>query len=181
MYDRSNRSLCLVSVVAFLFVAEAALSQVAARQGDPKEERPNDFTSPMILELPLPDLSALDEKHVERYRDEIRDYFCDDVSIRELRLQRRRAKGEGPDKRVFFRVRGDLFVRPSRDRRVSLKLGVVRGDATLAELEIENLDAEEKKRTGFKGSFWLREAELEEAFASAPAPVLRVSLWVRED
>lgn len=155
--------------------------QVDARQGDPKEERPNDFTSPMVLELPLPNLSELEDREAHRFGDGIKEYYCDDVAIHELRLKRDRRRPKRGGARIFFDLRGKLYVRPSHDREVTLTLALVQGENSLAETVIEDIEAEEKKYKSFKSRLDPRESDLDAAFATEPEPLLRITMWVRKD
>lgn len=181
----ASKSRSVAVVLAFLsisFVVIAAqAAQVEVRQGDAGEERPNDFTSPMVLELPLPDLSAMSDGAIQQYQDEIRDYFCDDVALRHIQIERRKTTGPEASAQVTFRIRGTLFVRSSHDREVTLEVSIEKDGEPLIETEIREIEAEEKKSKAFKRQFVVPQSRLGTAFSSDPAPVLKITMWVRDD
>ncbi len=179
------RSMSLAVTCLFLSIfsvaSQGAGAQVEARQGDSKEERPNDFTSPMVLELPLSDLSALAGGELVEYQDEIREFFCDDVALRHFQIERQKTRGSDATAQVTFRIRGTLYVRPSHDREVALDITIGKGEDVVAETRLTEIEAEEKKRKAFKQRFVVPQRRLLEAFSSDPTPTLRITMWVRDD
>lgn len=168
--------------LSILFAAPLTVTaQVEARQGDAKEERPHDFTSPMVLELPLADLSALADGEIVAYQEEIREYFCDDVALRHLQIERQKTRGSNTSSQVTFRIRGTLYVRPSHDREVALDISINKGDEIVAETRLAEIEAEEKKRRAFQRRFVVSQSRLVQAFSSDPPPTLRITMWVRDD
>lgn len=168
-------------LLSICFVAPRGNAQVEARQGDAKQVRPNDFTSPMVLELPLSDLSSLADGELVEYQNEIRDFFCDDVALRHFQIERQKTRGPDASTQVTFRVRGTLYVRPSHDREVALDITIGKGEEVVAETRLTEIEAEEKKRKAFKQRFVVSQSRLREAFSSEPVPTLRITMWVRDD
>jgi hypothetical protein len=169
------------ALVLLLAVAPApSAAQVAARQGTAPPPQEEHFASPMVLDLPLPNVAALGTGSALRL-PEVRKYICDQhVSLLGLTVSKQ-YKGFRKARSMELVVAGSVFVDDSYDRRVDIAVKVRSGGQELAAQTLRHHSAEEERTTPFRVVIPVDEARLTEAAASEHPPVLELTLTVRDD
>ena len=162
----------LLFLVGFLAIGRVPTTgQVAARQGVASQPEIFNFESPMILDLPLPNVGALDP-HTQMQLPKVRKYVCDaHVQLLDLAIAKQ-FKGPKKARSLELVVSGSVFVADSYDRRVDISLRVRSGDDVLASQILRNHKAEEERSTPFRILLPIVESRLLAAYAAEPAPVL---------
>jgi hypothetical protein len=175
----SGKNALLLAVLAFLVTS--LVSPQTARQGTREEiegnRLPTEFSSPMILELPLDYLITMKEDGAAYW--EIRQFsrfHCMDVSIPKLRLRKLR-KGTDSDLQFGLEIETHVATRRSGDRDVDLILELLKENTLIAHAAIRDIDAEEGrvKIVRTKLSF------AEDIFANPPTPRLAVKVIVADN
>lgn len=157
-----------------------ASAQVTARQGEAPAPKIVQFESPMILELPLPDVLALKPGNAKRLA-EVRNYICDkDVSLLSLTATTR-YKGPKKARSMELIVSGLVSIIDSYDRRVDIRLRLKDGETEIGTGFLRNYSAAEERNTEFSVSLPVDEVKLQAAFTSERKPVLELTLTVRDD
>lgn len=171
----------MVFAVSLLTVATVhASAQAAARQGVAPPPEIQHFESPMILDLALPDVGAL-EPRTQMKLPSVRKYVCDnDVTLMNLAVAKR-YKGPKRSRSLDLVVSGLVFVEDSYDRRVDLALRLKSSERIMASGRLDNYSAEEGRTTKFQLFLPVDESELLSALAADPAPTLELTLTVRDD
>lgn len=166
--------ICLVGIV--LLISSVSSAQIVARQGTIDTE--HHFKSPMLLQLPLPNITTLPMGTRRGVAAEIGRFTCDDVSIETLTVEHK-AGPRRPDGKLTFEFAGSVRVPDSFDRMVGVSLVVKKGDVTLGGATAAKIDAEEGRATRFHVTVILDEAQSIDAFRSDPPPILEVTVTVR--
>lgn len=170
-----------VLLVVLLAVAQIpAVSQVVARQGTPPPPQETHYASPMILELPLPDVSSL-EPGTTRRLGEVRDFVCDQ-HVRLLNLTiGKQYTGPKKERSLQLLVTGSVLVDDSYDRRVDIALRLKSGEESIAMQTLRNVSAEEERATPFRVVVPVAEPALLAAYSAAQPATLELTLTVRDD
>jgi len=150
--------------VGLILVAAAttALAQVSAKQGASEE-----FTSPMILDVPLQKFLAA-PKGAPWTTVETKDYVCDGVLLPAVTLTPGKSSERAIDVLLFARNGW------GKDKEVTVKLEVVAGEKVLATAFVPRFELEEKQSKKRKASLFLRGRGEQE-------PILRITLGVYSD
>lgn len=158
----------------------SASAQVAARQGTAPPPQEQHFASPMILDLPLPNVIAIEPGSILRLAD-VRKYICDShVSLIGLAVAKQ-YKGPKKARVMELVVSGSVLVTDSYDRRIDLALKLRSGDDEIAKQILRNYSAEEERATPFRILVPVEEARLAAAYSPEAPPVLELMLTVRDD
>jgi len=170
----------LALLILLAFEASSAVAQVAARQGVAPPPAIVNFDSPMILDLPLPNVAKLDSD-AQLQLPSVRKYICDsNVQLLNLALAKE-YKGPKKSRSLALVVLGAVFVTDSYDRRFDLALRIKSGDDVLAAQTLRNHSAEEERSTPFRILLPIDESRLSSANSAEPPPVLELTLTVRDD
>jgi hypothetical protein len=157
-----------------------AVPQVTARQGEAPGPKTIQFESPMILDLPLPNVLSLKPGAAKRLA-EVRNYICDkDVSLLSLTVAKRN-KGTKKTQTLELIVSGLVSIVDSYDRRVDIQLRLKDGDVEIGEGILRNFKTAEERNTEFSVSLPVDVAKLQAAYSSEHGPVLELTLTVRDD
>ena len=159
------------------FAVPASQGQVVARQGDPSEASVQEFKSPMVLDLPLKDFQKISSGTGKHFA-EVRKYYCDDLMISELLVTKKTDARYGG---MRLSLEGAVTVRPSYDRRATLRFDVVKGEEKLATTQVAGIKAGERKTRKFSAELNLGPATVARLFAEGEAPMLRVTVTVQSD
>jgi hypothetical protein len=172
----------LVTAILFCLAVSPVLldAQVVARQGSPAESPLQDFKSPMVLDLPLRDFKALPFGSGKDFK-EVRKYYCEDLVLSQLMLVKKEDSHRGKPPGVRIEIRGAASVRPSYDRRTTLRFDVLKGEERLATTQVFHLSTEEGKTTPFRAELRLPSEELERLFAEGEPPLLRITVTVEDN
>lgn len=160
-------------------VAPAA-GQVSARQGVAPPPETVAFASPMVLDLPLPNVERI-SKDTQIRLPEVRKYICDQhVSLLNLTLAKQ-YRGSRKSPSLELVLSGSVWVAESYDRRVDIGVVLKTGDGTLATQTLRNLKAEENQMAPFRIVVPVEEARLLSAYGAEPTPLIELTLTVRDD
>lgn len=161
--------LCTTSALALAVpLAKLTVAQVAARQGTPQEAPGRsqfEFTTPMVLEAPLPIVPGEDTIFTDFSR-----YTCDDVAVRMISFYPKQKK------RGWVQVKAKLMLNNGSDvdKYTAVRIEVVSRDEVLAKATRSEMDTESNKVI-------VRSMELsipEAAFAPEADAMLRVTVGV---
>jgi hypothetical protein len=171
-------------LILALFVAAAPMyassPQATARQGTAPPPQEAHFASPMVLDLPLPQVTAIEPGSALRLAD-VRKYICDNhVTLLNLTVAKQ-YKGPRKARSLELVVSGFVSVTDSYDRRVDIALQLRSGTEKLAAQTLRNSSAEEERVTPFRMLLPVDESKLEAAYSSENPPVLELTLTVRDD
>jgi hypothetical protein len=171
-------------LILALLVAAAPISasspQVTARQGTAPPPQEEHFASPMVLDLPLPRVTALEPGSLLRLAD-VRKYICDQhVTLLSLTVAKQ-YKGPRKARSLELVVSGFISVTDSYDRRVDITLQLRNGEEKLSAQTLRNYSTEEERVTPFRILLPVDESKLEAAYSSENPPILELMLTVRDD
>lgn len=138
------------------------------------------FESPMILDLPLPNLKPFKSGVTVKLPD-VRTYICDNnVSLSTLGVTKRYS-GPKRTRSLALVVSGFISVTDSYDRRVDIRLQLKDDEEVLTTGILRNSKAEEGRVTPFRISLLVDEAKLQAAYSPGSAPKLELMLTVHND
>src|SRR5262245_28178541 len=121
--------LARVSLVAIVVsIPSVSSAQIVAHQGTVDTE--HHFKSPMVLQLPLPNLTTLPAGTRREVSAEISRFSCDDVSVATLTVEHK-AGPRHPDGKLITAFAGSIRVPASFDRLVDVSLVVKKGEVSL--------------------------------------------------
>ena len=165
-------TLTTTSLLTLALLNAISAHQIVVRQGS--EDTSKQFQSPMVIEVPLPDL---DEK-LRLVSTDLANYTCDGVSIRALTVARaKRARGTT----AVLEFYGFIRVPESFDRQMDVTVVFKAGAVTVAKGERLRIDAEEGRGTRFRVSLPVEETILNGAMVSGARPTLEITTVVRDN
>ena len=174
------KPLYLLVLVPLLTSPVLSTAQVVARQGAPAEASPQDFQSPMVLDLPIKDFQYLAPGNGKDFM-EVRKYYCEDLVLSQLVVTKQRGSHRGKPPGLKLGIRGSISVRPSYDRLATLRFDLVKGEKHFATAQIFRINAEEGKTQSFSTSLLLEAEELDRLFAEGEPAFLRVTVTVQDN
>jgi hypothetical protein len=160
-----------------IFVPLSAGAQIVGSQGAPDTE--HSFKSPMILQLPLPNVVKLPEGGSVAVSG-IGSFTCDDVSIASLIVQHKPGSRHTEGKLVA-ELTGTIRVPDSYDRLVDVKMVVKKGEAVLGKTAVSKIDAEEGRKTPFRTTITFDASKIADAFSAQPPPILEITVVVTDN
>lgn len=168
-------------LVTLLAALPASSEAQSARQGVAPPPVERHFESPMILDLPIPDVTVLSGDSTISLV-EVRNFICDQhVSLIGLALAKR-YKGPRKARAMELLLTGSVLVADSYDRRVDLLAKIRDSEYEYSKQILRNHKAEEGRLTPFRIALPVEdEAGLITALESEGAPVLELTLTVRDD
>jgi hypothetical protein len=170
----------LLLVLLAVATPMSASPQVTARQGTAPPPQETYFVSPMILNLPLPDVTLLKPGSMLQLGN-VRNFVCDN-HVRLLNLTvTKQYKGPRKARSLELIIAGMVSVIDSYDRRVDIALRLRSGEETIASQTLRNYSTEEERVTSFRILLPVDESMLVAAYSAEPAPVLELALTVRDD
>ncbi len=170
----------LVLTIVLLAAAQSLSIAQVAKQGTAPPPEEQHFASPMILDLPLPNVASIKPGSVLRLAD-VRKYICDQhVSLIGLTVAKE-YKGPRKARTMELVVSGLVLVRDSYDRRIDLAVKIRSGDDELATQWLRNHSAEEERSTPFRILVPVDESRLTALHATEHPPLLELTLTVRDD
>jgi hypothetical protein len=174
-----HRSIGLILVALVAAASMPASPQATARQGTAPSPQEH-FESPMILDLPLPNVTSLEPGSQMRLAD-VHKYICDNhVSLLNLMVAKR-YKGPKKARSLELIVSGFVSVADSYDRRFDIALQLRSGEERIASQTLRNSSAAEERSTPFRILLPVEESKLVAAYSAEQAPLLELTLTVRDD
>jgi len=174
----TSRLARISAVAVCLSMPSVSIAQIVARQGTVDAE--HQFKSPMILQLPAPNLTKLPAGTRIVVSADIGRFTCDVVSVATLTVEHKTGPRHSTGK-LIAEFAGSIGVPASFDRLVAVSLVVRRGEMTLGKTSAANINAEEGRSTPFRATIALDEAQLISAFSSEPLPILEITVTVRNN
>jgi hypothetical protein len=175
-----QRSTGLILAMLIAAAPMSASSQVTARQGTAPPPEITHFASPMVLDLPLPNVTPLEPGSSMRLGD-VRRYICDNhVTLLNLTVAKE-YKGPRKARSLELIISGMVSVTDSYDRRVDIALRLRSGEETIASQTLRNYSTEEERVTPFRILIPVDEPRLVAAYSGKQAPVSELTLTVRDD
>jgi len=175
----------LGGLAACLFVLAAACqpvdAQVIARQATPAEDPRQYFDSPMVLELPLPDLRETARSHNLSAGTEIRNFVCDAVTLHHLVIVRGKTRGKGAKAQVPLELTGVVTVGSSRDKEVLVNYSFMKEETAIATFATKRTEVEEERSKAFRVKLRMSEAKLRTLYEGDPEPVLKIMVTVWDE
>lgn len=172
---RSSRLALGVSFILYSLLQTSARAQIVATQGQAALDDSKRFVSPMVLDLPVPELQGVSSLRDHQVAG-IRQYHCEDASIPMMAIKvEPGAKGGRA-----YEVSGMLLVDESFDRFITVNLQLMGGGVDLGHGRQMNISVEERKSNRFLVRFKLNK-EAAARFDAAPEPFLRLTMHVRKD
>lgn len=165
-----------------LLLGPPVTAQVTARQSTAFPPEELHFASPMILDLPFPNVTMLGKGSTLAFPD-VYKYVCDQhVRLRGLSLTLgKRYKGPKRARLLELVINSKVLVADSYDRRVDIHLRLLNGDGEIATKMLPNVKAEEERATPVVIAFAVEEQELRSAYAAGKQPMLQLTITVRDD
>lgn len=157
------------------FLLTPLMGQATARQGTPADLKQGEFTSPLVIELPLDRLRNPEPGHAYPFTDQDR-FVCDGVSIPLILIR----ASIGSDQ-VKLTLKTTVYVRPSHDREVTLRYTLLGGDGTPGLVTEQEISAEEKKYSSDRSTLVLSKAAFEDLFKGEGRPRLKLVMTVAAD
>lgn len=173
--------MCRTTGLIFLLVSSLLAiplqAQVTARQGSAAEEM-QEFESPMLLDLELPNLALLSVGESHTFSG-LRRFVCDDASVPRLLIKKPKQKKRGD--KVEFHIEGTVYVRESHDRFVYLEFRIVQDDQPQAIARVSKLEVEEAEAKSFHTRLLIDREQLEHLFSADAEPKLTILVSVRDN
>jgi hypothetical protein len=171
------KSLIAASFAALAF-AGSSIAQVTAHQGT---QDPNEFHSPMIVEIPLPDLTHLSPGQSRIVSTELSKYVCDDTNLNGILRVEVKKPGRAEAGKMVLEFGDTVHVRKSHDRLVDITFAVKSGDTVLGKGSMPTRSIEEKDTRPFTVRVATDESAVRQAFTSPPGPTLEITVAVRDN
>ena len=152
------------------------MGQVIAKQGSEADLKQGEFSSPMVIELPLDRLKVEEPGNTYPYTDQDK-YVCDGVSLPLILI----TKSTTWSKRVKLTIKATAYVRPSYDRKVRVQCSIIGGARainTITELEIS---AKEKQNRSDSSSLEISKEEFDNLFKGENPGKLKLVISVTSD
>lgn len=168
-------SLCFNAILLSLLALPLA-AQITARQGSAQDLKQGEYSSPMVIELPLDRLKDDAPGGVYSFTDQDK-FVCDDVSIPLVIIKRTVTLS----KRIKLTIKATTYVRPSYDRNVIIQCAILKGASVLKHIQELQFSAEEKKHQSDSTSVELSREEFESLFAGDNPGKLKLVMSVTPD
>ena len=162
--------------LALGFLLTPLMGQITARQGTPADMKQSPFTSPLVIELPLDRLKAPEPGDAYPFTDQDT-FVCDDVSIPLILIR----KSIGFSKQVKLNIKTSVYVRPSYDRKVTIRYTLIGADGTPGPVTDQEISAEEKKHSTDSSTLELSKEAFEGLFKGDAHPKLKLVMTVVSD
>ncbi|WP_243286981.1 hypothetical protein [Geothrix terrae] len=150
---------------------------VAARQGTMVDVQQSEFSSPMVLELPMDRLHVAEPAGMYSFTDQ-GTFVCDDVSL-PLIVVKKTVNEKA--KRVELKIQSTAYVRPSFDRKVVLRYSIIRSGQALATFTEQEISAKEKKYRSDSSTLVMSKDEFDSLFEGGNHGVLKIVMMVTPD
>jgi hypothetical protein len=171
----ATMSICLNTILLSL-LALPLTGQITARQGSAQDLKQSEYSSPMVLELPLDRLKDDSPGGVYSFTDQDK-FVCDDVSIPLITIK----KSVTLSKRIKLTIKATTYVRPSYDRNVIIQCSIINNASTLKHVQELQFSAEEKKYQSDSTSIELSREEFDSLFAGDAHGKLKLVMTVASD
>lgn len=172
---RSSRLALGISCIFYSFMQTSASAQIVAKQGQAALDESKRFVSPMVLDLPVPELQGVSSMRDHQVAG-IRQYHCEDASIPMMAIKVEPGEKGGR----IYEISGMLLVDESFDRFITVNFQLMGAGVDLGHGRQMNISVEERKSNRFLVRFKLSK-DAAARFDAAAEPLLRLTMHVRKD
>jgi hypothetical protein len=166
------RNLCL-----FLTLSVSPLmGQVIAKQGSEADLKQGEFSSPMVIELPLDRLKVEEPGNLYPYTDQDK-FVCDGVSLPIILI----TKSTTWSKRIKLTIKATAYVRPSYDRKVRIQCSIIGGASPISPTMELEISAKEKQNRSDSSSLEISREEFDNLFKGENRGKLKLVMTVTPD
>jgi hypothetical protein len=152
------------------------MSQVTAKQGTAADLKQSEFSSPMVIELPLDRLKAEEPGNVYPFTDQDR-FVCDGASLPLILV----TKSTTWSKRVKLTIKATVYVRPSFDRKVAIQCSINGGASAISTVTELQISAKEKQNRSDSSSLEISQEEFDNLFKGESHGKLKLVMTVAPD
>lgn len=165
--------------IGFLFLSLLVLplpGQVTAKQGTAADLKQSEYSSPLVLELPLARLKAEEPGNVYPFTEQEK-FVCDGVTLPLVLI----SKSTTWSKRIKLSVKATAFVRPSYDRKVVIQCSISGGTGVVATVTELQISAKEKQYRSDNASWDLSKEEFDNLLKGDNPAKLKLVMTVTPD
>jgi hypothetical protein len=152
------------------------MGQVMARQGTAADLKQSEFSSPIVIEVPLTRLKAQEPGDFYAFTDQDK-FVCDDVSIPIILIK----KSINWSKQVELNIKTTVYVRPSFDRKVTLQYSIIQTGSALNLRTLQEISAKEKQNRSDSSTVVLSKDAFEGLLNSENPGMLKLVMTVTPD
>jgi hypothetical protein len=152
------------------------VGQVIAKQGSEADLKQGEFSSPMVIELPLDRLKVEELGNVYPYTDQDK-FVCDGVSLPIILI----SKATTWSKRIKLTIKATAYVRPSYDRKVRIQCSIIGGASAISTITELEISAKEKQNRSDSSSLEISKEEFDNIFKGENHGKLKLVMTVTPD
>jgi hypothetical protein len=161
----------LISVLAV-----PLMGQATARQGTPADLNQSEFTSPMVIEIPLDRLKSPEPGNTYAFTDQDK-FVCEDVSIPLIVLK----KSTNWSNQVELNLKTTVYVRPSFDRKVTIQYSILKAGSALNGRTTQEISAKEKQYRSDSSTLVISKDDFDNLLKGESAGKLKLIMTVVSD
>ena len=166
------RNLCL-----FLTLLNSPLmGQVVVKQGSEADLKQGEFSSPMVIELPLGRLKVEELGNLYPYTDQNKS-VCDGVSLPIILIK----KSTTWSNHIKLTIKATAYVRPSYDRKVRIQCSIIGGASEISTITELEISAKEKQHRSDSSSLEITKEEFDNLFKGENQGKLKLVMTVTPD
>lgn len=150
--------------------------QVIAKQGSAADLKQGEFSSPMVIELPLDRLKVEEPGNFYPYTDQDK-FVCDGVSLPIILI----TKSTTWSNRIKLTIKATAYVRPSYDRKVTIQCSIIGGASVIGTRTELEISAKEKQNRSDSASLEISKEEFENLFKGESHSKLKLVMTVTPD
>ncbi len=166
-------------LVGCLFLTMLVLplqGQATAKQGSMADLKQSEFSSPLVIELPLSRLKVEEPGNAYPFTDQ-ETFVCDGVSLPIILI----TKSTTWSKRVKLTIKATAYVRPSFDRKVTIQCSISGSTGGMGTVAVLQISAKEKQYRSDSESLELSQAEFDSLLKSDSPGKLKLVMTVTPD
>jgi len=152
------------------------MGQVTAKQGTAADLKQSEFSSPMVIELPLDRLKVEEPGNLYPFTDQDK-FICDGVSLPIILI----TKSTTWSNRVKLTIQATAYVRPSFDRKVTIQCSINGGTSVISTVTELQISAKEKQNRSDSSAFEISKEEFDNLFKGETHGKLKLVMTVTPD
>jgi hypothetical protein len=152
------------------------MGQVIAKQGTAADLNQSEYSSPMVIELPLDRLKVEEPGNVYPFTDQDK-FVCDGVSLPIILI----TKSTTWSNRVKLTIKATAYVRPSFDRKVAIQCSINGGPSVISTVTELQISAKEKQNRSDSSSLEISKEEFDSLLKGDSHGRLKLVMTVTPD
>ena len=152
------------------------MGQVVAKQGTVADLKQSEFSSPMVIELPLDRLKIEEPGNVFPFTDQDK-FVCDGVSLPIILI----TKTTTWSNRIKLTIKATAYVRPSFDRKVTIQCSIISGGSMIGTLTELLISAKERQNRSDSSSLEISKDEFNNLFKGENHGKLKLVMTITPD